>query len=311
MAYGCYVLLLMGIVWPLHAKDCRDIHLHNNIDAQQLWQDFTKLADKSMQGRKTGSAGAKKARDYIQTRFAELGLRPFAQYSTYDQTFNYPSDSSSNIGVNVLAFYQGTHLPEQYIVLTAHYDHLGQRGNKIFYGADDNASGVAALLALAEALVEQSSVYSVIFVATDAEENGLYGAKAFVRNAPVELQNIRLNINLDMLAEGGRRKRLYVTSGKVDDWVDSQLQNIITRAGLCLVKGHRSSLGNRSTVQNINWRKASDHAAFAKLNIPYLFIGVDTHPNYHTSEDRVEQVDPLFYTAATETAWLILQAVNQ
>ena len=311
MLRGLYFFMSIGLASPLQAKDCHDISLFNTIDAQQLWQDFASLADKSMQGRKTGSAGAIKAQKYIQQRFTELGLAAFTKYPAYQHIFHYPSQLSKNIGVNVVAYHKGVTFPEQYIVVTAHYDHLGQRGNKVFYGADDNASGVAALLALAGKLVKQPSTYSVVFVATDAEEDGLYGAKAFVQDAPVDTQQFILNLNLDMLAEGGRRKRLYVTSGKGNDEVDGKIQDVLDKAGICLVKGHRSSLMERSVRQRVNWRQASDHAAFAKRAIPYLFIGVDTHPRYHTPEDTIEHIDRLFYVAATETAWLMLQAFNQ
>ncbi|KXI29263.1 M28 family peptidase [Paraglaciecola hydrolytica] len=310
MGYRQYPLVLMMLALPLQAKDCRDISLFNSINTEQLWQDFSKLADEGMEGRLTGSQGAKKAQEYIQHRFHEIGLETFPQYLTYQQPFHYPNDASTNEGTNLIGWLQGVRFPEYYIVITAHFDHLGKKGGKIFYGADDNASGVAALLALAGTLSHQSSPYSVIFVATDAEESGLYGAKAFVRNSPVALNNIVLNINLDMLAEGGRRMRLYVTSSIGNDKLDNGIQQVIAKAGLCLVKGHRSSLGSRSELQKVNWRKASDHAAFAKQAIPYLFIGGDTHVRYHTPEDRVEQIDRVFYTAATETAWLVLQQFN-
>ncbi|WP_340680623.1 M28 family peptidase [Paraglaciecola sp.] len=284
--------------------------MFSSINAEQLWHDFANLADETMQGRRTGTEGAHKAQSYIKSRFNNMGLEPFPQYPDYQQTFRYPDESASNKGVNVLGWHKGTTFPEQYIVLTAHYDHLGMQGKKVFYGADDNASGVAALLTLADALIQQASTYSVIFVATDAEELGLYGASAFLRSSPVNVKNFLLNINLDMLAEGSRRKKLYITS-RGDATLDKKIQHIITQAGVCLVKGHRSRFANNSFQHNVNWRKASDHTAFAKLAIPYLFIGVETHARYHTPEDTVEQIDRLFYTAATETAWLMLQTFNQ
>ena len=114
----------------------------------------------------------------------------------------------------MVAWLEGTQYPDKYIVITAHYDHLGKSGGKIYNGADDNASGVAAMLSIAEQLRRSRPKHSVIFLATDAEEKGLYGAKAFVQKPPVEISSIRFNLNLDMLAQGGGTSpKLYVSRG--------------------------------------------------------------------------------------------------
>ena len=122
--------------------------------SSQLWADLTTLSADDMEGRGTGTPGGERARAYIVSRFEELGiaapamgrLQPFsAEGRSHEgrRTFN---------GVNVLGLIPGTRVGNRYIVVTAHYDHVGMYGGQIYNGADDNASGVATMLALAEEL---------------------------------------------------------------------------------------------------------------------------------------------------------------
>jgi Zn-dependent M28 family amino/carboxypeptidase len=180
----------------------------------------------------------------------------------------------------------------------------------VYYGADDNASGVAALLAIADKVSKVGLEHSVIFLATDAEEKGLYGAKAFTHNLPVSEDAIKLNINLDMLGEGGRKNRLYATFTRGDEQLTELVNNVADIAKLCLINGHRKSQRFSRGLRKINWRKSSDHAAFAKIDIPYLFIGSGEHKRYHTPKDTFENINKKFYVSAAETAWLILQAAD-
>jgi len=250
-----------------------------------------------MQGRLTASHGAAMARQYIRSRYQQIRLRSFASDEPYFQPFTHSKGWSDIVGTNVLGWHEGRQHKQRFIVVSAHYDHLGKRAGHIFNGADDNASGVAAMLSLAQYIAEHGSQYSIIFVATDAEEKGLYGAKAFVASPPVPLAAIWVNLNLDMLAEGGRRKRLYVTSSKALPALIHLVESAISGAGLCLVKGHRSHRGNVAGRGHINWRQASDHAAFAAKKIPYLFLGVSNHSRHHNQNDNSEKIDQNFLPA--------------
>jgi len=304
-----FVLLL---VTPLcMAKSCRDISLQHSVDAKSLWQDFTYLASVNMQGRKSGSAGAQLAREFLQQRFTELNLQAFATAPNYLQSFHFPQDDSEKVGVNVVGWLKGTRFADEFIVISAHFDHLGAQGKQVYLGADDNASGVAAMLALGKNLQAVSSIYSIIFLATDAEELGLQGAKAFMRHPPVAHSQIKFNLNLDMLAEGGPRKRLFATASRQADELNQKIKDVASMAGLCLIKGHRSDRLGQTSLTQVDWRKASDHSAFGRHDIPYIFVGVDIHDRYHTPKDSADFVDQRFYTAAVETAWLLLKSINQ
>lgn len=271
-----------------------------------LLQDIQQLSADPMEGRKTASPGAEKARHYIQERFSQLGLT--ALQHDYRHSFRYSPGFSEKQGVNLIAQLTGCRWPQAYIVVTAHYDHLGVIAGKIYNGADDNASGVAALIGLAALLTAQPCPdYSYLFVATDAEESGLYGAKAFVAEPPVPLKQLVLNINLDMVSRGERFNRLYLYGAfslpGIAAYVKSQhfaVQLKLRQRG----KGLRGQ--NR-----LDWANASDHAPFRRAGIPFLFFGVEDHPHYHQPEDDWQQIRPDYLHRMFDSLSSIVQWLDQ
>lgn len=307
--FACLLVILI-LQFDAQAR-CNDIRLRGNIDRASLWSDITVLAADDMQGRQTGSIGADKARDFISGRYQQIGLHSFNQIELYQQPFIHQSLFGDVKATNIVGWLPGTELSQQFIVVTAHFDHIGKSGRKVFNGADDNASGVAAMLAIAAQIVEKQTRHSIIFVATDAEEKGLYGAKAFLLDPPVPLQAIKYNLNLDMLAQGGRRNKLYVSGARQHKELKTVVQQTIDEAGLCLVDGHRQVSRGFGGGGKVNWRKASDHAAFARQGIGYLFVSVNVHPDYHTVHDEIDNIDSAFYTAAAETSLLLLRNMDK
>ncbi len=304
--------MIIAFLFSLQCSaECRNVTLQSNIDYQHLWQDFTVLASDAMEGRKPGTSGSIKAQQYIAQQYAAIGLQNFSSTDNYLQDFEMDIFMGSIKGVNVVGWIKGEEFPEQFIVVSAHYDHLGRKGGKIYNGADDNASGVAAMLALASKMQMQGSRHSMVFLATDAEEKGLFGAKAFVRHPPEEISHMKFNLNLDMLSQGGYRHRLYVTGAKRYTQFRPLVDKVVSKAGMCVKLGHTMQLRGRSVTQKINWHNASDHAAFAREGIPYLFVGVADHKYYHTTADTVKNVDPDFYFAAVDTSLLILQNMDK
>ena len=168
----------------------------------QLLEDVRILAADEMQGRDTGAPGGEMARTYIVGRLEALGvaapamgrLQPWEMQGRTREgprTFN---------GVNVLGVIPGTRVTDRYIVVTAHYDHVGVSEGQIYNGADENASGVATMLALAADLKREAPEHSVLIVGLDGEERGLLGARHFVEAPPVPLASIAMNLNFDMTA---------------------------------------------------------------------------------------------------------------
>lgn len=273
-------------------------------------RDVITLADDDMQGRKNGSDGIEKARAYLIQRFKDVGLQPFEQYQDYKQHFVLEKWLNDIDGVNLLGWIKGRQFPEQYIVVTAHYDHIGMSGRRVYNGADDNASGVAGILALAKSMQAHPPNHSVIFVATDAEEIGLIGAQAFVSRPPVDLKQIKVNLNLDMLSQGGFKKRLYVYGPKVFPQFESVYEQAQGEVGLCLKLGRQGVARGFAESRRINWRTASDHGAFHKKDIPFLFVGVNEHHLYHTENDTFENIQADFFVAAVETSLKLLQGLD-
>lgn len=283
-----------------HSIVCpKEISLKGIVNQNKLLNDLKILSSPKMEGRKALSPGSKKAQDYIIKRFKESGL--IAMTPDYKHTFNFPN-STENKAVNIIGFKKGSKYADEIIVITAHYDHLGKLGSKIYYGADDNASGVAAIISLAEYLKDKQTLHSVIFVATDAEEDRLYGAKALINASFFPLDKIKLNINLDMIAQGGSSNKLFVAGTRKTPELKPLINQIRKDAGICLKLGHDSHNKFAKRYSDLtNWNEASDHSIFLKKKIPYLYFGVDLHKHYHQTSDIFENINPNFYTAATES----------
>ncbi|MBZ9612545.1 M28 family peptidase [Rheinheimera maricola] len=263
--------------------------------------DIETLSSAAMQGRKTGSAGAELARQFIIQRYTQLQLKAFSQ--GYQQVFNY-GFGDKKAGSNVLGYLRGCRYPEHYVVVTAHYDHLGKQGRKIFHGADDNGSGVAVMLALAAKLRQNCPVYSYIFLATDAEENGLYGSKAFVAAAPVPLSNIVLNLNLDMLGRPDRRGRLYLTGAKRYPQLIAALEPAFSKLQFLHHRGPGRMVRDNPRY---DWLNASDHGPFHRAGVACLFFGGQEHPHYHTPDDTWQRIDKAFLDMAMQAVWHSVQ----
>lgn len=274
------------------------------VDAQ-LWSDLSILAADDMQGRGPSTPGGEKARAYIVSRFEEMGiaapamgrLQPFQATSRRGATVN---------GVNVLGVIPGTRRGDRYIVVTAHYDHVGAPDGVIHNGADDNASGVATMLALAAELKRRTPEHSVIFVAFDAEESGLLGAKHFVEAPPVPLESIALNLNFDMTARAETDSKLWVTGTYQHPSFRPLLEGIAPVGGISLAFGKDTP---QDTGAN-NWVEASDHGAFFRANVPFLYLGVEFHPDYHQPTDDVERVQPAVFQSSTTLAIQSFRALD-
>jgi len=271
----------------------------SGIDATKLLADVRALSADSMEGRRTGTPGSERARRFLDRAFAQAGIEPMA--ASYRHTFAVASRDSARIdGINMIGRIRGADT-SRIIVLTAHYDHLGRRGNDIFNGADDNASGVAALLALARSFAAAAPRHTLVFAALDAEEMGLQGARAFVANPPVALGSIAININLDMVSRS-EKDELWVAGTHHYAFLRPFVERMAAQARVKLQIGHDLP----GTGSN-DWTTASDHGPFHARGIPFLYFGVEDHADYHRATDDPDRVDADFYARAVTT---ILEAVR-
>jgi Zn-dependent M28 family amino/carboxypeptidase len=271
-------------------------------EAEQLLRDVETLSSEAMAGRKSGTAGGAKARDYVALRFRQSGLKFYAASPLQTFTFSYPKGSAEQQGANVVGYIKGKTFPASHIVVTAHYDHLGVRNGETYNGADDNASGVAALFALGTYFSRHRPAHSIIFVAFDAEEGGGDGARKFVSEPPVNIQSIILNVNLDMISRNDKNE-LYAAGTYLYPFLKPYLEKVAAHAPVKLLFGHDSP----ELPPAQNWTAQSDHYAFHRVKIPFVYFGVEDHRDYHRPTDDFENINQSFYVRAVET---ILESVK-
>ena len=276
------------------------------IDSAQLMKDVQTLSADKMEGRKTGSKGNRMAQFYLLDRLKQLQLHQFNH--TFEQPFYFTRGQNRIMGTNLYGYIPGR--IDSFIVISAHYDHVGIRKtasttDSIFNGADDNASGVATLLAIAKYYKEHSPKYNLIFAAFDAEEMGLQGAKAFVARPPVPTSKIILNINMDMVSHNDKNE-LYVCGTAPYPALKTRVAAAAQRSSVKLPFGH-----DQQSDGDQNWIPQSDHYEFHKAKIPFLYFGVEDHPDYHKVTDEFERINPSFFYRAAGAVLEVVKEFNK
>jgi Zn-dependent M28 family amino/carboxypeptidase len=253
--------------------------------SQPLYDDLQALTSVSHAGREAGSEIPNKSAQYLFERFRQLGLE------SEFQSFNFKSGFfTQSKGHNVIARLPCNMMScGKTMVITAHYDHLGSNGRKIYAGANDNASGTAALVAIATRLKNIRRQHDVVFVATDAEEKGLLGAKHYTSLISDSTQ-YALNINLDMLAINSKNT-LYVMHSKTAEPYTQQLGKLDSKSFKLKLVGSPRRMQRLLKDDRIDWLKASDHYAFYRAGIPYLYFGMGEDKNHHSVKDTLEAMD--------------------
>jgi len=272
----------------------------NPQDSTVLIAHLKKLSSDQFAGRKIDSKGSKLAQQYIKQSLVNSGVLPFS--GNYYHAFRKQKNFNRVDGTNIIGVVKGSKYPNSFIVLSAHYDHLGVKGGAIFNGTDDNASGVAALLAFAEKIQQHPLKHTVIFLFTDGEESGLYGSKAFVAQNKKLLKSIKLNINLDMLSGYSNTRTLHYIEKGLTTLIGTQnYQNFKNNADAAIkIKSRFRQAGSAGLFASnkINYVAASDQSSFHRAKIPFIYYGVGVHPNYHTKNDDFAHANIAFYINA-------------
>jgi len=259
-----------------------------------LKKDVYFLAADDLGGRAIGTPGEQKAAEYLTQEFEKLGLTPMGTDGFFQEfTVSKPSnpheeavigtDGAGVTGRNVIAFLDKK--ADKTIVIGAHFDHLGMGGqgslhrgdSAIHNGADDNASGTAALLALAKIFKYETLKSNILFVAFSGEENGLWGSNYFVKNPTLDLKTINYMINMDMVGRLNPEKSLAVhgvgTSPSFPPVLDP-----INADSLKLVPSE-SGVG------------PSDHTSFYLQDLPVLHFFTGQHADYHKPSDDADKIN--------------------
>jgi Zn-dependent M28 family amino/carboxypeptidase/nicotinamidase-related amidase len=274
------------------------------------------LASDELGGREVGSEGETKAIDYIIQRLKEtgaIGLGPDAGYiQSFSFVFTPPSQSDKPPatrelqGRNVLAIVRGkAELAKEAIVVSCHHDHLGMdpellKAGKdgIYNGADDNASGCAALLLMAEALHEDrdrlpNSCRSVIFASFDAEEKGLVGSRYYLNHPPWPLERTAADINFDMVGRLNGQ-RLLAADSQSNSYLEERIRDLAAESGL------------RVETQ-LNGHQRADHQNFLDRAIPAAHFSSGLHADYHQVSDEVARIDA---EGGARIAWLAYRVLR-
>jgi hypothetical protein len=301
------MLAFLACSWLVVAEPAPAVAVPAPFTAELFRRHVAYLASDELEGRAIGSAGAAKAMQYLIRHFQKAGLKGLGDKDDWYQEFPHGQGQKKVAAHNVLAVFPGQGaLAKEAVIVSAHHDHLGidlalvKAGKDgIFNGADDNASGCAALLLLAEALRAErprlpSSYRTVIFVSFDAEEAGLVGSRYYMTHPLWPLDKTTANINFDLV---GRLFRGKVTAA------DSASSAFFTERITALAA--QCGLGVETRLHGI---RRADNASFLDQAIPAVHFTTGLHADYHQVTDEVSKVDS---AGGARISWLAYRLLRE
>ncbi len=282
------------------------------IREDEIARDIAHLADDAMEGRRADAPGGRRAAEWIAERFREAGLEHLARTNPEHDGYFHPIPGSRfapNV-VGVRRARSGGDLNEEasaanakFILITAHFDHLGideERAedaevDRIYNGADDNASGVAGMLAIARATRDLELPVTLVFVAFSAEEVGLRGARHMAGSPPFDTRDVLAMLNMDMISRG-EPDLIFV--------VGSQNSGGL-RAALIEARDAIDANLRIEFDKHADWLYRSDQGPFVRRGVPAVLLSVEDHEDYHQPSDHAEKTMP---GLAARTSRLVLMA---
>tara|TARA_R100000935_G_scaffold21876_3_gene40442 strand:+ start:20232 stop:21239 length:1008 start_codon:yes stop_codon:yes gene_type:complete len=288
----------------------------NTITSAELKTHLYEFASDEMQGRMTGEKGQKLAAEYLRNFYQDQGIASPIEENNYYQ--NIPAEYFSRMkepksSENVVAFIKGSEKPDEIIVLSAHYDHVGMENGEIFNGADDDGSGTIAMLEIAEAFQQavkngKGPKRSILFLHVTGEEIGLYGSKYYTENPIFPLANTVANLNTDMIGRIDPDKKdtpnyIYLIGS---DKLSQELHDVSEAVAEKYSDLELDYKFNDENDPNRFYYR-SDHYNFAKNNIPIIFYFNGVHEDYHKPTDTPDKIEYDLYAKRTQlifqTAW--------
>jgi Zn-dependent M28 family amino/carboxypeptidase len=281
----------------------------NTITSTNLKEHLYTIASEEFEGRETGEIGQKKAADYLKNFYITNGI--VSPYGGSDYFQSIPTEhlrEGINPSENVVAFIEGSEKPNEIIVISAHYDHLGMNNGTIYYGADDDGSGTVAILEIAKAFQQAASAgngpkRSLLFLHVTGEEKGLLGSKYYTNFPIFPLKNTVTNLNIDMI---GRVDAAHINNPDFvyligSNKLSSELHDLSENINSTFTKLKLDYKYNEDDDPNRFYYR-SDHYNFAKNNIPIIFYFNGTHEDYHKTSDTPDKIN---YEMLTKRAQLI------
>lgn len=284
---------------------------------------LTVVASDEMEGRDTGTEGQKKAGRYLIEQYKNFGIpHPTGAQSYYQpipaEYLNAKYQENMSDSENIWAFIEGSEKPDEIVVVSAHYDHVGIKKGVIYNGADDDGSGTVSLVEIARAFAQAKKEghgpkRSVLILHVTGEEHGLHGSRYYVEHPLFPLSQTVCDINIDMI---GRRDEFHPKSNQYiyvigSDYLSTDLHQICESVNQ---KYTRLSLdykyNDRKDPNRFYYR--SDHYNFAKNGIPSVFLFSGTHADYHQPGDDVEKIEFDALTKRAQYAFVIAwEAANR
>ena len=310
------VFLISFVGLSLHAQTNVTSKNISNINYQVSEENVIKtlsyLTSDELEGRDSGSEGIEKASIYLENLLKENGIKPY--FKTYRDTLsNYDKTS-----YNVVGYIEGSDkkLKNEFVIIGAHYDHIGKRNDTtIYYGADDDGSGTTGILELAQAFVEAKKAgkglrRSILFMTVSGEEKGLWGSRYYSEHPVYPLDKTTVDLNIDMIGRIGNEYMKDKDSANYvyiigDDKLSTDLAAITDQVNSTYSKMKLDRKYNDPKDPNRFYFR-SDHYNFAEKGVPIIFYFNGVHPDYHRPTDTPDKINyPLmakraqlvFYTA--------------
>lgn len=302
-------IILLIVIFSFSCKkgNGQEVAIKNSmfIDSLVVKKHLYTLSSDDMEGRKAGTLGIEKAAKYIAQEFKKIGLQTYDTLATYRQTFSFKKRGEKITTSNIIGVLEGKSKKDEYVVISAHYDHLGIKKGKgkdvIYNGANDDASGVAGVLALAAYFKEkQLNERTIVFIAFTAEEMGLLGSEYFGKG--IDPTKFIAGINLEMI---GKTASFGPKTAWLTGFNRSSFGEIVQKN----LQGTGYTL-HPDPYTNFNLFFRSDNASLAKLGVPshtFSATPIDVDRDYHKVSDEAETLN---MTVITQTIQAIAKGTE-
>ncbi len=304
-------------------ENATKIKFAKEIDESEIKEHLYILASDILGGRKTGERGQKMAANYLTAYYKNLGLKAPTGYDEYLQKIpkEYFNNQSKESSENVVAYIEGYEFPEEVLIISAHYDHLGKNGEIVFNGADDDGSGTTALMEIAQAFQKaKENGYgpkrSILFLHFTGEEEGLFGSKYYTSHPIFPLKNTIADLNIDMIGRVDEKHKndpnyIYLIGS---DKLSNDLHKLSETANKKYTRLKLDYTYNKDKDPNRFYYR-SDHYNFAKNNIPVIFYFNGVHEDYHKPTDTPDKINYEILAKRAQlvfyTAWEIVNRDNR
>ena len=316
------IILLFLFISNIYSQTDLSIKYSKSITSKELKELLYVYSSDYFEGRDTGEKGQKIAVDFLRNYYQKQDIGAAINTENYFQKMILKIRGKDVKTENVVAIIPGAEIPKEYIVISAHLDHVGVKNGQIYNGADDDGSGNVAMLEIAEAFqmaVKENNrpKRSIIFLHVTGEEKGLLGSRYYTENPLYPLENTVANLNIDMIGRLDPKRvdkdpnYIYlIGSNKLSNELH-ETSETINRTYTNLILDYTFNADNDPN----RFYYRSDHYNFAKNNIPVIFYFNGTHEDYHQPTDTADKINYDILEKRTKlifhTAWELANMSNR